>query len=334
MRILLLTDGMNGVLYHRILTPHIRLQLDGLAEVDACQNPDEFLTIDFKLYDIVVFSRYLGSQHLDVLIAIQKAGVPFVVDVDDYWALPKHNPAYWSYRKGIKTAIKDAMRYADGVIVTTPLLQSKAREFNKNTFIIPNCIDKTHEQFKQPKNKGDKLRFGWVGGLTHLEDLKLCSDAVNRILDKYDVEFYLCGYTGGEVWDKIYNLFDKRVKVVEGTNTFEYGHSYKHLDFVIAPLVNESFNNHKSELKILEAAAYELPIIVSDCFPYRYCEGNLGVIFSSESNWYASIEKMIESGLIEQMGKDNAEYCDRVYNLQTWNDDRIEIYKSIIRGRN
>jgi hypothetical protein len=73
MKILILTDGMNGVVYHRIYTPHLRMQLDGQAEIDVCQSQEEWMTIDFKLYDVIVFSRWLGKYHYDVLKRIADA---------------------------------------------------------------------------------------------------------------------------------------------------------------------------------------------------------------------------------------------------------------------
>jgi glycosyltransferase involved in cell wall biosynthesis len=117
-------------------------------------------------------------------------------------------------------------------------------------------------------------------------------------------------------------------------NTFEYGHAYKHLDFVIAPLLNESFNNHKSELKILEASAYNLPIVVSDCYPYKYCENNLGVLFAANDKWEDRIEKMIlmSDDARIGMGQLNGEYSRKHYNLEHWCRERELIYKKIING--
>lgn len=333
MNLLLLCDGMNGVIYHRIATPHLRMQLMGLANVDVCQNPHEFMDIDYKAYDLIIFSRWLGEKHYDVLKKIAQSGTKYAVDVDDYWALPRYNPAYQAYRKGIKQAIKDAMHYADAVICTTPHLQSKVFEFNRNCYIVPNCLDYEHEQWSQDKPKSYNLRIGWVGGVTHYEDLKLVNEAINRLQFDYDFEFYICGYTGGEEWDKIVKLFNNP-KIVGGVNTFEYGHAYKHLDFVIAPLLNESFNNHKSELKILEASAYNLPIVVSDCYPYKYCENNLGVLFAANDKWEDRIEKMIlmSEESRQGMGQLNSEYCRKHYNLEHWCRERELIYKKIING--
>ena len=76
MNLLILTDGMNGVVYHRIYTPHLRLQLDGQATIDVCQSQEEWMTVDFSKYDLVVFSRWLGKYQYDVLKRIADARKP------------------------------------------------------------------------------------------------------------------------------------------------------------------------------------------------------------------------------------------------------------------
>ena len=124
MKLLILTDGMNGVVYHRLFTPHLRMQIDGQADVSVCQSQEEWLTLDYSQFDVIIFSRWLGAKHYDVLKKIADSGTPYVVDIDDYWVLPKYNPAYWAYRKGIKQAVKDSINYADGVITTTLHLAS------------------------------------------------------------------------------------------------------------------------------------------------------------------------------------------------------------------
>ena len=50
---------MNGVVYHRIYTPHLRMQLDGQATIDVCQSQEEWMTVDFSKYDLVVFGYAL-----------------------------------------------------------------------------------------------------------------------------------------------------------------------------------------------------------------------------------------------------------------------------------
>lgn len=328
MKVLILTDGMNGVVYHRMYTPHLRMQLDGEADISVCQSQEEWLTLDYSPFDVIVFSRWLGKHHYDVLKKVADAGKPYVIDVDDHWVLPKYNPAYWAYRKGIKNAIKDAIHYADAVTCTTPALAKYVKEINPNVYVVPNCIDLEHHQWSQPKDKNEKVKIGWVGGLTHEEDLKLVADHLNEM----DVEFYLCGYTPSEVWERIVKLVPK-AKIVQGVSVWEYGEVYKHFDFVIAPLVDNNFNNCKSELKILEAAAYKIPIICSDCLPYLYHTGNDGVLFTKQNNWKASIEKMIDVGhsVRQSMGESNYKFCNIYHNLQLHNLTRLAVYEGLCK---
>jgi glycosyltransferase involved in cell wall biosynthesis len=328
MKLLILTDGINGVVYHRIYAPHLRMQINGEAEVDVCQSQAEWMTVDLAPYDVIVFSRWLGKNQYDVLKRITDAGKPYVIDVDDYWVLPKYNPAYWAYRKGIKNCIKDAINYADAVFCTTPKLANQVRAINDNVYIVPNCLDTSHNQWKQPKEKNERVKIGWVGGITHEEDLKLIADDINSM----DVDFYICGYTPSDHWNNIVKLIPK-ANIVQGTSVFEYGEVYKHFDFVLAPLVDNNFNNCKSELKIVEAAAYSIPIICSSVYPYLYHTANDGVIFATQNNWKASIQKLIDAGhsVRQSMGESNRIYCETYHNLELHNLTRLSVYQSLCK---
>lgn len=328
MKLLILTDGINGVVYHRIYAPHLRMQINGEAEVDVCQSQAEWMTVDLTPYDVIVFSRWLGKNQYDVLKRITDAGKPYVIDVDDYWVLPKYNPAYWAYRKGIKNCIKDAINYADAVFCTTPKLANQVRAINDNVYIVPNCLDTSHNQWKQPKEKNERVKIGWVGGITHEEDLKLIADDINSM----DVDFYICGYTPSDHWNNIVKLIPK-ANIVQGTSVFEYGEVYKHFDFVLAPLVDNTFNNCKSELKIVEAAAYSIPIICSAVYPYLYHTANDGVIFATQNNWKASIQKLIDAGhsVRQSMGESNRIYCETYHNLELHNLTRLSVYQSLCK---
>lgn len=329
MKLLILTDGMNGVVYHRLFTPHLRMQIDGHADVSVCQSQEEWLTLDYRGFDLVIFSRWLGAKHYDVLKKIADSGTPYVVDIDDYWVLPKYNPAYWAYRKGIKQGVKDAINYADAVITTTPTLAKEIRQINENVIIASNCLDYSHKQWEAvPSERTEKVKVGWVGGVTHEEDLKLIADQIKGL----DIEFYICGYTPGEIWNRIAKSMPN-AKIVEGTSVFEYGEVYKHFDIVLAPLQDTKFNNCKSELKIVEASAYKKPIICSDVFPYLYHQSNDGVLFAERNEWKLAIQKLIDAGhsVRQSMGVSNYDYCQKHHNLELHNLTRLQLYKSLCK---
>lgn len=331
MKILALADGMNGVVYHRIYTPLMRLQLDHGVEVDIAQDGNTMLNlVDFTKYDLVVFNRWLGANHYDILQKIAKAKTKFVVDIDDYWVLPKFNPAYWAYRHGIKSAIKDALHYADGVTCTTQLLLDEVKQYNRKAVVIPNCIDKEHEQWRHSRLVNDKPKVGWVGGITHHEDLKLIVDAVTKLGEEGKIDFYLCGYTPSEIWDNIISMFKGDwFHIVRGSSANAYGEVYKHFDLVLAPLQATKFNSCKSELKILEAAAYDIPVVASACHPYLNHISNGGVYFAKNDEWYESISQALAD--TENTGLSNAIYCDKFHNIKEWNVERLNFYRSICK---
>jgi glycosyltransferase involved in cell wall biosynthesis len=251
------------------------------------------------------------------------------VDIDDYWVLPKYNPAYWAYRKGIKQGVKDAINYADAVTTTTLHLASEIRQINENVVIASNCLDYSHKQWEvEPMERTDKIKVGWVGGVTHEEDLKLIADQIKGL----DIEFYICGYTPGEIWNRIAKSMPD-AKIVEGTSVFEYGEVYRHFDFVVAPLQDNKFNNCKSELKIVEASAYKKPIICSAVYPYLYHQANDGVLLVTQNDWRTAIQKMIDVGhsVRQSMGLANYDYCQKHHNLELHNLTRLQLYKSLCK---
>jgi hypothetical protein len=103
-----------------------------------------------------------------------------------------------------------------------------------------------------------------------------------------------------------------------------YGQSYALFDFCIAPLREDNFNQYKSELKIVEAAAYQLPIICSDVKPYNFHALNSGVLLcpNTYEHWYSYLRHM--KATIER-GQLNYLYCDEHHNLKTINEQRFNM---------
>ena len=337
MRILLLLDGMNGVSFHRLYTPYVKIQIDYGITVDVSVDQGEWADLPFEKYDCVVFNRWLGRLQYNILPILAKKKIPFIVDIDDYWIIPKHNPAYKFYRAFIKNGIKDSLHYADAVMVTTPQLEEKVKEFNENVTIIPNALDLNQSQWKSETEH--PFTIGWVGGLSHTEDLKLLTNKIKPICDKYGARFLMCGFhenvadwatmekaITGEPRHKRPEWFQTRV----GTKANEFGKYYSEIDICIAPLLPTNFNRYKSELKILEAAAYKLPIFVSSVEPYTNHRDNLGCFFVKNNDW-SEIGKLIKKNKVKEVGEINYHYCQEHHNLDTINKKRVDLLRQVCK---
>lgn len=340
MRILCLLDGISGVSFHRLYTPYARLQLDHDVVVDISQDKTEWADLPYEKYDVVVFNRWLGHLQYNILPILAAKKIPFICDNDDYWVIPRYNPAYEFYRAYLKNGVKDAITYADAVSCTTPQLADVIRPFNPNVYILPNALDYAQPQWKVTQaTRSHKPTIGWVGGISHLEDIKLLSGQIKRICEQYNYRFLMCGFHGNsKIWREMEyaitgespinrpHWFDVR----EGTRADIYGTYYSEIDIVLAPLTKTKFNRYKSELKIVEAAAYSLPIVVSKVEPYTNHCNNLGVFFVTDNDWVTPLKQLIESDKSSQVGAVNAAYCDVNHNIHVINHDRMEMLRKVI----
>ena len=78
---------------------------------------------------------------------------------------------------------------------TTKLFAEEIKKINKNVFVLPNAIDPNEEQFNAKTEKSDKLRFGWLGGSSHLHDLTLLGGTVSKLSEfKEQFQMYVCGF--------------------------------------------------------------------------------------------------------------------------------------------
>jgi len=294
-------DGMpefNAISYHRMNKPHQVLSrvypdVECVHTPYAKDLPDEFLS-NFQL---VLFLRHIDN--IEVIVPqLKRLSIPFGVDTDDYWHLPKNHIAYDYYANGFSDVIIESLTIADFVICTTPILQDKIKEINPNVHIIENGIDTLDDVWQPKKVASDRIRFGFLQGSTHIDDLYLISHDVIKSLqtkhfyDKAQIAlafFYKTGepsvYVGYEkiLTDHLKVLdYDYRKQLLletpSGINepyrrlavtpVHDFGTMYNDIDVSVVPLVENEFNACKSELKMLEAGFMDTAIMVSNVNPY------------------------------------------------------------------
>ena len=203
-KVLVLNADMDGVGYHRILSPYscfnepdievdIRLLMDSTLPL----HDENFLS----QYNIIVtnkaipFSQPEYKEEFDR--NLKKYNIKTVYDLDDYWVLSNAHPNYkiWKEQKA-QEKVEQQIREADALTTTTEFLANKIREFNPNVTICPNSVNLKEQQWNSNKKSSEKVRFLWGGGITHLVDLRLLKPAFESLdklfLDK--AQMYLCGY--------------------------------------------------------------------------------------------------------------------------------------------
>lgn len=378
MNILLILQSkqISGISYYRQLMPHAYLKtLYHDTVVDQIQGADYdsvFHVGDEKLkeYQVVVLCREIThtGRGVEIIKRLQSLGIKVVLDVDDYWMLPswhKLQRAYEHYK--IPSMIVQNIKAADYVTTTTQSLADIISNFNDKVMVLPNCVDIGQPQFKIEEVPSDRMRFAWIGGTYHREDIaplersfeKLWKDKTlvgkwslsiggfnpngeYKALEKiftcdykhldYDYAMYLKEFT--PMLDHYSN--GKPYRRMWAKDAFNYIKMYNEIDVALVPLRDNLFNRCKSELKIVEAAAMGKAVIVSDTSPYNLiCNSNNSIIVPNNAPhrlWYEAIKWCIKHpNDVKEMASNLTNDCSSKFNTDKITNERKQLYTWLIK---
>jgi glycosyltransferase involved in cell wall biosynthesis len=200
-KVLVLPSDRTGVGKFRSVDPHIMLQNnypdDFHVDIDYDPKVDDINY--WKKYDIVHFHRSIGNDYdkaVSIIQNLNNMGIVTIMDLDDYWLPTREHPVHQLViQHKLHEKIIANLKVAKYVTTTTSVFASEISKLNKNVFVLPNAINPKEPQFSQETDKSDKLRFGWLGGSSHLHDLKLLDGTFSKLStlkDKFSL--YLCGF--------------------------------------------------------------------------------------------------------------------------------------------
>jgi hypothetical protein len=306
MKIGIVSKSDGGVEYHRLLKPFSLL--NGEYDITRCEGISSEV-FDYN-FDVVVFSRMLPIvKQKEFIKELKQRGTYVICDIDDHWILSSNHVVKKTADHFRKQSI-EALLHSDEVWVTHELLGNAVTLLNSNWHVIPNAIDPNDPQWQPKKTYGN--RIGWAGGVTHFHDLMLTKDCWG------DVVPVICGFNENPEWIRLSDNF--KADYVNALPVTDYGLLYDQFDIAIAPLEDNKFNKHKSNLKIIEAGMKGLPIFVQNIHPYTdETEG----IFKVD-NWSTALQKAssMDAETIKGMGDELRRYVLDNYDLNRINELR------------
>ena len=199
--VLVLPSDTSGVGKFRSVDPHVKLQnlYPNDFHVDIDYTPKIEDDNYWKKYQIVHFHRTIGQDYDSCPALIEKLkgmGIVVVGDIDDYWLPTKEHPIHQLIiQNKLHEKIIKNLKAASCVITTTEIFANEIRKFNNNVVVFPNAIDPNESQFKEPTLSSDKIRVGWLGGSSHLHDLKLMDGTISKLSPLQDkLQYFVCGF--------------------------------------------------------------------------------------------------------------------------------------------
>lgn len=294
----------------------------------------EDMTIDFTDIQIVIFHYSLATKQ--IIDRLNELKIHIVLDIDDSINLPPYHLLYKDYTKSRREELIYCIEQSDTITCSTIPLQEELLQYNNNVIVLPNFIpsyiQEDIDKVQHVPSTNGKVRIGYLGGICHKHDINLLK-GLNYLLqknfkDKY--EFYLFGGQYNKDYLNMYNILTTNGKyknnfyVVPLVKLEEYYTLYKRIDISIAPLVDDSFNKCKSNLKFIESTVCNVPLVASNVYPYSQSivDGIHGWLFDDKVDLIESIDIL--------MDKDER---DRIVNnakIKLQNQSREELNKQII----
>ena len=203
-KILAIPSDKHGVGKFRVMDPYKFIGDNHSNDIHVdisynAENSDDF----FLNYDIVVFHTFIHQTNHDDNISrinwLKSKGIKVIMDIDDLWFVDQRHPMYHQVKASKIGDMKiEMLKLVDYVTTTTSIFAKtiKDRLKIKNVEIFPNAVNEDEPQYKINKTESDKIRFGWLGGSSHLFDIELMSNGISTTHNSYKdkVQFVLCGF--------------------------------------------------------------------------------------------------------------------------------------------
>ena len=312
--VLFVARDRGGCGFYRCHQPAAFLRTRGLMNtiVDYKETTKEHI----MQADIVVFQETGSLKGVEAMNFAKEVGKPVVVEIDDdvRTISPRNEGGYGAWNPGTLFIYRfiQQISHADAMTVSTNQLAREYSPYNNNIYVLPNYLNENKWTNNLTKKQDDYIRIGWAGGNAHLDDLRLISKVIEKIVKEYKgkVKFETMGMIKKELQNTFSGLeefHDTCPKCgYQGESVTWMGEQIDNYpmvlashgwDIALAPIVNNAFNSAKSDIKLKEYAATGLPIIASAVTPYIEAkeDGCNVILAKSFDEWYNSIKELIEN---------------------------------------
>ena len=299
----------------------------GKCQIDAVRNGDIIIIQRDFCRDLNSYEQILSLAHA------QKK--PIVFDLDDLvFELPENHPdRISSFYADALLPMLQAIMEVDLVTVSTPSLRDYCLPYNENVVVIPNYLNDSLWNFKEPTNStpsSEKVTIGYMGGHTHKPDVLMVLSVLEKIVKKYPqkVQFQFWGIEPPTELAPFSHVDWCPPKSSEYADFVSYFQTQT-ADIMIAPLCDNLFNSSKSPIKYFEYSAIGVPGVYSRVVPYSSMieEGVDGYLVSSASEWEASLSKLIEDQNLRRKIALNAQQKIKQHWLLSQNAEKqMQIY--------
>lgn len=261
---------------------------------------------DVSSYDIV-FSSYQANPTMYSLlkVAADRTGTQYIMDVDDdMFAINPDNPI-WTKMTDEKIYYMQCMiRDNSWISTTTPQLADvfttrRVGHGSRTVFVNPNYIsdDYQHPGFAN----GDKLVIGYFGGSAHYKDMHDSGvlPALRRVMHEHkNVYFRSVGMIIDDYLPKARCVVEDGKK---GAGWLDEVYPSLNFDIALGPILDNIFNNGKSDIKWQESTRAGSLFVCSNIGPYKQLLPDTALkCRNTEDDWYRVLKTAVTDAALRR----------------------------------
>lgn len=317
--VLCFAADMQGCGMHRIAVPLGTIVDAGVADgrIDMQLWPVEVAAAAKP--DVIVWQRQVEDSQIEAMKRYREAmpDTLFIYELDDYIGeVPAASFHAGFMPPNLAEQVAKGIAICDRMTTTTEPLARWLRELGgKDVRVVPNALpqNRIKERKDRPESRGQKLRIGFAGGISHAGDLELLRHAMTEIGDAVQWVFMGMQPKNPPV----------QVEFHEGVQPMAYMDALAalDLDLILAPLEDNRFNRCKSNLRLLEAGAVGACVIAQRLDPYMDGVPPAFSYAETPEEWTEAIREFIAVP-----GKSRRKMAD---NLRAWVGQRFTLEKQL-----
>lgn len=220
--------------------------------------------------------------------------------------------------------IGKAIISSDIVTVTTEELGKAYSSYNSNIVVLPNYIQ-PKEMPKEKKSKGG-VTIGWYGGDSHYADLADIMPVLERIKARYGakINFHFIG----PLFPKLFNRVKAKHTLWTEPHDFYKLLANNAFDIGVIPLLDETFNRRKSNIKWLEMSMFNIPTVTSNVSPYKedIIHDKTALLYKTKNQLFDNLCDLIDNPLKRAKVSGEAKrHVEKHYDI---NKKAIDWYKT------
>jgi glycosyltransferase involved in cell wall biosynthesis len=234
-------------------------------------------------------------------------------EYDDAIWIPGGEPISF-FKKWLKATwkVKYIIRWSYKIAGGNDFLCGYAKQFNRNTFLVPTVVDTSKGHYLQRKqDDGKKAVVGWTGSHTTLHNLELVEHILKDLKKELDFEILIIS-NKPPGWK-----FDFTFKKWEAATEQE---DLLKMHIGIMPLKQGPWFEGKCGFKLIQYHACGIPAVASPVGvnPLITLHDQTGFIAGSDEDWKKYLRQLIsDTALRIKMGKNGRDHIEKNYSLNS-----------------